>query len=285
MKIALLQHAAAPSRDENLATAERLIRDAASNGASLVVTPELFTARYFPQTETDEHFALAEPIPGHTTNRLCKLADELNVSISASLFEKRAPGVFHNTSVMIQPRQGITATYRKMHIPDDPRFYEKFYFTPGDTGFTTADVAGVRAGMLVCWDQWFPEAARLTAMRGAHVLLYPTAIAWCNDELPEEQQRQRDAWITMQRSHAIANGVYVAAVNRIGTEDDLRFWGSTFLAAPGGEIIAQADEDSETIITADIDIHRIDEVRQMWPFFRDRRIDAYEPLTKRFLDE
>jgi len=285
MKIALLQHAAAPSRDENLATAERLIRDAASNGASLVVTPELFTARYFPQTETDEHFALAEPIPGHTTNRLCKLADELNVSISASLFEKRAPGVFHNTSVMIQPRQGITATYRKMHIPDDPRFYEKFYFTPGDTGFTTADVAGVRAGMLVCWDQWFPEAARLTAMRGAHVLLYPTAIAWCNDELPEEQQRQRDAWITMQRSHAIANGVFVAAVNRVGVEGDIHFYGSSFVADPSGKVIAQANESDPELLVVDCDLSKIEPQRRAWPFLRDRRIDAYSDLTRRYIDE
>ena len=284
MRIALLQHACAPDPAANLATAERLIREAAARGAELVVTPELFTSQYFPQVEDPACFDLAEPLPGPTTAKLCTLANELDVSISASLFEKRAPGIYHNTSVSIVPKRGIVATYRKMHIPDDPRFYEKFYFTPGDLGFKTVDLAGMTTGMLVCWDQWFPEAARLTALRGAQVLLYPTAIAYCADEPLEEQQRQRDAWITIQRSHAIANGVYVCAINRIGVEGDLHFWGSSFIVDPGGQIIQQADEDSEAVLVADLDVKRMEEVRRMWPFFRDRRIDAYDDLKHRYVD-
>ncbi len=266
-----------------------MIRDAAGQGAKLIVTPELFLSRYFCQTEDEANFALAEPIPGPATRRLGELAKELGVTISASLFERRAAGVYHNTSVMIDSSGRITDKYRKMHIPDDPRFYEKYYFTPGDLGFGVQHVGEVCTGMLICWDQWFPEAARLTAMRGAEVLLYPTAIGWWDSdqggETPEDREQQFEAWRTIQRSHAIANGVYIVAANRIGREDELLFWGGSFVADPGGVVIAQAPRDEAAVLVVDCPMARIDELRRGWPFFRDRRIDAYEGLTRRLLDE
>ncbi|QDU72948.1 carbon-nitrogen hydrolase [Mucisphaera calidilacus] len=295
--LGLVQHACPVDADpaHSLTRATDLIRDAAARGADLVVTQELFTGHYFPQTEDPHHFQLAQAIPGPTTRHLCGLAAELGIEISASLFERRAPGLFHNTSVMISHTGQITGTYRKMHIPDDPRFYEKYYFTPGDApapGTTNGPDAGFKnhptrfadVGMLVCWDQWYPEAARVTALLGANVLLYPTAIGWHHEETDAEKQRQRDAWQTVQRAHAIANGVYVAAVNRTGTENELTFWGSSFIADPGGTIIAQAPADEEAVLVAECDLTRIQEARINWPFLRDRRVDAYGDLIKRMLD-
>ncbi|WP_428390144.1 carbon-nitrogen hydrolase [Mucisphaera sp.] len=284
----LVQHACPvdASPDQNLAHAFEMIREAAGRGADLVATQELFTGHYFPQVEDPEHFGLAETIPGPTTGVLCELAKELRIEISASLFERRAPGLFHNTSVMISPGGEIVGTYRKMHIPDDPRFYEKYYFTPGDApdGFRVQSTRFVKTGMLVCWDQWYPEAARLTALRGAEILFYPTAIGWHKEEDDGENQRQRESWQIMQRSHAIANGVYVAAINRTGVEGDLTFWGSSFIADPGGAVIAEAPVDQEAVLVAECDLTKIQESRIGWPFLRDRRVDAYGDLIRRMLD-
>jgi N-carbamoylputrescine amidase len=289
-RIALLQHGCGEDRAENIDVACEMIRQAAGRGAKLIVTQELFASTYFCQTEDAAHFALAEPIPGPTSRRLGELASELGVTISASLFEKRASGVFHNTSVMIGPDGNIADRYRKMHIPDDPRFYEKFYFAPGDLGFRVQRVEQATTGMLVCWDQWFPEAARITALRGAQVLLYPTAIGWWTTpdgggETQDDRKQQIEAWQIIQRSHAIANGVFVAAVNRIGLEGEIRFWGSSFVADPGGVVIAEAPADEPAILLADLDLGRIDELREGWPFMRDRRVDAYDGLTQRYLDQ
>ncbi|MEQ9454979.1 MAG: carbon-nitrogen hydrolase [Phycisphaeraceae bacterium] len=297
IKLGLVQHAcpvdAAPAA--NRAKAIEMIRDAAGQGADLVATQELFCAHYFPQAEDPAFFELAETIPGSTTQALSDLAKELHIEISASLFEKRAPGLFHNTSVMISPQGEIIGTYRKMHIPDDPRFYEKYYFTPGDAplpgqtngngvGFRNQDTRFARTGMLVCWDQWYPEAARLTALQGAQVLFYPTAIGWHHEEEQSENLRQRESWQIIQRSHAIANGVYVAAINRIGTEGDLTFWGSSFIADPGGTVLAEAPIDQEAVLVAECDLNRIQQARIGWPFLRDRRVDAYGDLIRRMLD-
>ena len=284
VRLGLVQHACSPDKAANVDTACAMIRDAAGRGATLIATQELFASRYFCQVEDESRFELAEPIPGPTSQRLCALAKELGVEITASLFEKRAAGVYHNTSIMIDQGGEIVGKYRKMHIPDDPRFYEKYYFTPGDLGFQTQQMNRVRTGMLVCWDQWFPEAARLTAMRGAEVLFYPTAIGWYHGETEFDKAQQREAWRTIQRSHAIANGVYVAAINRVGTEDDLTFWGGSFVCDPGGVVIAEASDSEPDILVVDCDLSRIEELRRGWPFLRDRRIDAYEPITKRLLD-
>jgi len=308
LHLALLQHACPTdaSREANVQTAVAMARQAAADGAQLIVTQELFTSAYFPQVEDDARFDLAEPIPGPTTAALGAVAAELGVVIAASLFERRAAGVYHNTSVVIAPGSGaphgdaglspvalpdggaIVGMYRKMHIPDDPRFYEKYYFTPGDLGFQAVPLTGaglpVTVGTLVCWDQWFPEAARLTAMQGAQVLLYPTAIGWYHGETPEDRAQQRAAWQTIQRSHAIANGVFVVAANRVGTEGELTFWGSSFVADPGGVVVAEASEADEQVLHAELDLGRIEALRRGWPFLRDRRIDAYGPLTRRLLD-
>ena len=295
-RIALLQHACGEDVRANVDTCVDMIRDAASRGATLAVTQELFASRYFCQTEDDRHFALAEPIPGSTSQRMCDLAKELGIAISASLFERRSPGLYHNTSIMIDPDGAIVDRYRKMHIPDDPRFYEKYYFTPGDLGFRVQTVGDLHTGMLVCWDQWYPEAARLTALRGAELLLYPTAIGWYTVDVPasdagthgetaETRAQQVEAWRTIQRSHAIANGVFVAAANRIGVEDALRFWGRSFVVDPTGQIIAEAPADEPAVLIADLDLSLIETQRQGWPFLRDRRIDAYHPITARYLDE
>lgn len=285
--LGLIQHACPVSetKESVLDRACDLIRDAAGRGANVIATQELFTTAYFPQVEDESRFDLAEPIPGPTSQRLCELVRELRVYLTASLFEKRAAGLYHNTSIMIDPGGIIIGKYRKMHIPDDPRFYEKYYFTPGDLGFQAQrlEAAGVTTGMLVCWDQWFPEAARLTAMMGAEVLFYPTAIGWYHGETPEDREQQREAWRTIQRSHAIANGVYVAAINRIGTENDLTFWGGSFVVDPGGVIIAEASREAEEVLVVECDLTRIESLRRGWPFLRDRRIDAYEPITRRML--
>ncbi|MBI1369074.1 MAG: acyltransferase [Planctomycetes bacterium] len=285
LRIALLQHASSQDKATNIETVRAMAREAKEAGASLVITQELFAGPYFCQVEDESLFALAEPIPGPTSQKLCDTAKELNIHLSASLFERRAPGVYHNTSIMISPDGAIIDRYRKMHIPDDPRFYEKYYFTPGDLGFRAQKLPQVTTGMLVCWDQWYPEAARLTALRGAELLLYPTAIGWYHGETDEDRAAQRQAWITMQRSHAIANGVFVAACNRIGIENDLRFWGTSFVADPSGTIIAEAPENEPAVLLADLDLARIEPQRRGWPFLRDRRIDAYDQLTRRLIDE
>jgi N-carbamoylputrescine amidase len=273
--------------EENISKSEARIREAAAQGAEIVCLQELFRTRYFCREENADLFALAEPIPGPTTDRLSKLAGELGVVIVASLFERRAPGLYHNTAAIINADGTIQGLYRKMHIPDDPLYYEKFYFTPGDLGFPNFDTRYGRVGVLVCWDQWYPEGARLASLRGAHVLLYPTAIGWHPSEKQQYGSAQLDAWQTIQRAHAIANGIYVAAVNRVGYEGPpergIEFWGSSFIADPFGQVVAQAPTDREAILVAECDPKRMDEVRRNWPFLRDRRIDAYGPLCERWL--
>ncbi len=297
VRLGLIQHACPPSNStqQNRQRAADMIRDAANQGAQLVATQELFDAPYFPQEENEAGFEFAEPIPGPRTDFLGNLAKELGIYLTGSCFERRAAGLYHNTSVMIDPAGKIISRYRKMHIPDDPGFYEKFYFTPGDAdGWPTQDLqlsgteknaAAVRTGMLTCWDQWYPEAARIMALQGAQILCYPTAIAWHADETDDEKKRQHDAWITVQRSHAITNATFVCAINRTGTERDLTFWGSSFIAAPGGDILAQAPVDSDAVLVADCDLSLIEKNRQGWPFLRDRRIDAYAGLLERFIDD
>jgi N-carbamoylputrescine amidase len=270
--------------------AERGIRQAAELGAKLICLPELYRGRYFCQTETDTAFALAEPVPGPTTDRLVALARELGVCIVASLFERRAAGIYHNTAAVIDA-SGYLGKYRKMHIPDDPRYYEKFYFTPGDLGFLSFDTSAGSLGVLVCWDQWYPEAARLTAMRGAEILIYPTAIGWHPEEKDQNGPSQLAAWQLMQRSHAVANGCFVVATNRVGFEPapdgngGIEFWGSSFVAAPNGDVVAQAKADEPGVITTTIDLGAIERFRIGWPFMRDRRIDAYGGLVQRWSDD
>jgi N-carbamoylputrescine amidase len=273
--------------EENMAKAIAGVRDAGGRGAQIVCLQELFRSQYFCQTEDHGHFGLAEPIPGPSTDRLCALAAELGVVIVASLFEKRAEGLYHNTAAVIDADGRYLGKYRKMHIPDDPQYYEKFYFTPGDLGFRSWDTRFGRIGVLVCWDQWYPEAARLTAMSGAQILFYPTAIGWLPGEKEEHGAQQQAAWETIQRSHAIANGVYVCAVNRVGHEGDpaggLEFWGGSFVSDPGGRLLVKAGT-GEEVLTANCDLAKVDASRTHWPFLRDRRIDAYQDITKRYLD-
>ncbi len=283
LTVGLVQTHASDDPQDNLDRTIALIEQAAEQGAELVLLQELFRSPYFPQVEDDAHFKLAEPIPGPTTEALAPLAKRLGVVLVASLFEKRARGLFHNTAVVFDADGSNIGSYRKMHIPDDPRFYEKFYFTPGDLGFRTFDTQAGRIGVLVCWDQWYPEAARLTALAGAEILLYPTAIGTWRGEMALKAT-QHDAWHTVQRGHAIANGVFVAAANRIGTEDELNFWGHSFVAAPDGRVLAEAGED-EAVLIAECDRSQIDTAREGWPFLRDRRIDAYADLTRRYLDD
>lgn len=294
-KVGLVQMSMGPDPDANLEAAVEHIREAARRGANIVCLPELFRAQYFCQREDHSLFDLAEPIPGPSTARLGEVAREARVAVVASLFERRAPGLYHNTAVTLNTDGAIVSVYRKMHIPDDPLYYEKFYFTPGDLGFQAVDTAVGRIGTLVCWDQWYPEGARLTALQGAEVLFYPTAIGWHPSEKEEFGAAQYDAWQTIQRAHAIANGVYVAGVNRVGHENGdvrgnriegpgLEFWGGSFLADPFGRIVAKASHTSEEILVADIDLRLMEDTRRNWPFLRDRRIDAYAPITKRFLD-
>ncbi len=286
-RIGLIQMACSVDPNENLAKLIWKIREAASLGAQVVCTQELFKTQYFCREENADLFALAEPIPGPTTETLSRLAKELRIVINASLFERRAPGLYHNTAVLLGPDGDQLGMYRKMHIPDDPLYYEKFYFTPGDLGFRAFQTPFGQVGTLVCWDQWYPEAARATSLQGASVLCYPTAIGWHPSEKEQYGAAQLDAWRTMQRAHAIANGVYVAVVNRCGYEGPpgagIEFWGNSFIADPFGQVIAQASVDKEEILIAECDTRRIDEVRKNWPFFRDRRIDAYTPLMSRWL--
>src|ERR1700757_2381376 len=272
---------------ENLENAIALLRDAAAQGAQIICLPELFKTVYFCQEENHKYFQYAEPIPGPTTERLSALAKELQVVIVASLFERRAAGLYHNTAVVIDADGTLLGIYRKMHIPDDPLFFEKFYFTPGDLGFRAFDTKFGRIATLVCWDQWYPEAARLASLTGANILFYPTAIGWHPAEKAQYGAAQHDAWRTAQRAHAIANGIYVAAVNRVGFEGPLdkglEFWGASFVADPFGRLLAEASHDKEEILIVDCDPRQMEEVRRNWPFLRDRRIDAYGPLTSRFL--
>jgi len=293
LHLALIQHPCGADRGANIATSEAAIREAAAQGAQLVLLQELHTGLYFCQQEGAATFDLAEPIPGPATEHFARLAAELNVVIVASLFERRTAGVYHNTAIVLDRQQGLVGRYRKMHIPDDPGFYEKYYFTPGDAtpGFEPIDTSVGRLGVLVCWDQWFPEAARLMTLAGAEILLYPTAIGWDDNDDDAEQARQRDAWITVQRGHAIANGIPLAACNRTGFETDpgaqgsgIRFWGSSFVAGPQGEILSQGPQDAAEVILATIDMARPEQVRRVWPYLRDRRVDAYGDLLKRYRD-
>jgi len=273
-----------PKPDANLKKAIARIGEAARQGAQIVCLQELFRSQYFCQTEDIELFKMAETIPGPSTEALNKVARQKKVVIIASLFEKRAAGVYHNTAVIIDNNGKIAGKYRKMHIPDDPLYYEKFYFTPGDLGFQTHQTRVAKIGTLVCWDQWFPEAARLTALSGAQFLFYPTAIGWLPNEAKEINEAQLSAWETIQRAHAIANGVYVVVVNRVGREGRLNFWGQSFVADPFGRIIAKASSDKEEVLVVGCDLGKIEETRQNWPFLRDRRIDFYDALSFRFLE-
>ncbi|HEY6122011.1 MAG TPA: carbon-nitrogen hydrolase [Pyrinomonadaceae bacterium] len=283
-KVGLIQMSCVVEPKRNLKKALGMIEQASSEGAKIVCLQELFRSQYFCQTEDIALFKLAESIPGPTTNELSKVARKNKIVVIASLFEKRAAGVYHNTAVIINADGKIAGKYRKMHIPDDPLYYEKFYFTPGDLGFNTHETRYGKVGALVCWDQWFPEAARLTALTGAQILFYPTAIGWLPNEEEEMNLAQHSAWETIQRSHAIANGVYVVVVNRVGREGGLTFWGQSFVSDPFGRIIKRASADQEEVIIVDCDLDKIDETRQNWPFLRDRRIDFYTPLSARFLD-
>jgi N-carbamoylputrescine amidase len=288
-RVGLVQMRCVPEPAANLAAAITRIRDAARQGAQIVCLPELFRSQYFCQREDHATFDLAEPIPGPTTEALGKVARETKAVIVASIFERRAAGVYHNTAAVLGADGALAGIYRKMHIPDDPLYYEKFYFTPGDLGFRAFDTPVARIGTLVCWDQWYPEAARLTALAGADVLFYPTAIGWHPSEKAQYGDAQVSAWQTMQRAHAIANGVYVAAVNRVGHEGPadggLDFWGASFVCDPFGVVVAEAPRDVEAVLVVECDLAHQEEVRRNWPFLRDRRIDAYAPITKRLLDE
>jgi len=282
LPIGLVQMGCGDKPQHNLDKAIARIEEAAKRGAQVICLQELFGSRYPCQSEDTAFFDLAEPIPGPTSEALAKVAAARKVAVIGSIFERRTEGIYHNTAVVIDSDGRIAGRYRKMHIPDDPRYYEKFYFTPGDLDFTAHTTAFAKVGVLVCWDQWFPEAARLVAMSGAQVLFYPTAIGWHREEAPEMRKRQLDAWITVQRSHAIANGMFVAAVNRVGTEDGLEFWGGSFVADPFGAIIARASNEAEETLVVECDLAQIEETRRNWPFLRDRRIDAYQDLTRRF---
>ena len=290
MKIGLVQQANTADIQGNVERLKTNIRRAASEGAELVVLQELHNGLYFCQTEDTRLFDLAEPIPGPSTETFGELARELGIVLVLSLFERRAPGLYHNTAVVLERDGSIAGKYRKMHIPDDPAYYEKFYFTPGDLGFEPIDTSVGRLGVLVCWDQWYPEAARLMAMRGADLLIYPTAIGWESSDTDEEKARQLGAWVTVQRGHAVANGLPVVSVNRVGHEPDpsgqtngIRFWGNSFVAGPQGELLAELSNDEETVRVVEVDMARSENVRRWWPFFRDRRIDAFGGLTERFL--
>jgi len=293
--VGLVQMSCGPDPDANLDKAAERVRDAARQGAEIVCLPELFRAQYFCQREDIALFDLAEPIPGPGTERLGAVAREEKVVVVASLFERRAPGLYHNTAAVIEKDGRVAGLYRKMHIPDDPLYYEKFYFTPGDLGFRAFDTSAGSIGTLVCWDQWYPEGARITALQGANVLFYPTAIGWHPQEKEEFGTAQYEAWQTIQRAHAIANGVYVAAVNRVGLEHGdvrgnrvagpgLEFWGGSFLADSFGRVVAKASHDREEILIGEIDLNKMEDTRRNWPFLRDRRIDAYGPIVNRFLD-
>ena len=291
LKVALVQQSNTDNAQDNMAKSIAGIRDAASQGAKLIVLQELHRSLYFCQTEDVDVFDLAETIPGPSTDTLGALAKELNVVIVSSLFEKRATGLYHNTAVVLETDGSIAGKYRKMHIPDDPGFYEKFYFTPGDLGFEPIQTSVGKLGVLVCWDQWFPEAARLMAMAGAEILIYPTAIGWDPRDEKDEQTRQKDAWVISQRAHAVANGVPVISCNRVGHESDpsghsegIQFWGNSFIAGPQGEILAEANNSDEQLLVVELDQARSENIRRIWPYLRDRRIDHYQDLTKIYRD-
>jgi len=291
LKIGILQQHNVASRKVNMTRLAEGIVDLARRGAQLIVLQELHNSLYFCQIESVDNFELAEPIPGPSTNFFGEIAKQLGVVIVTSLFERRAPGLYHNTAVVIEKDGSIAGKYRKMHIPDDPAYYEKFYFTPGDLGFQPIQTSVGRLGVQVCWDQWYPEGARLMALAGAEILIYPTAIGYESTDTPEEQQRQRVAWTTVQRGHAVANGLPVVAVNRVGYEPDpsgqtngIQFWGSSFVAGPQGELLYQASTNEEESVIVAIDMERSENVRRWWPFLRDRRIDEFHDLTKRFRD-
>lgn len=298
LRVAAIQQTCSSDKQESLATSERLVRQAAHNGAKLVVLQELHATLYFCQSEDTAIFELAEPIPGPTSDRLSSLARELGIVLVGSIFERRMNGVYHNTAVVFDTDGSLAGLYRKMHIPDDPGFYEKFYFTPGDatfnngnSGFSPIQTSIGKLGVLVCWDQWYPEAARLMALAGAELLIYPTAIGWDMTDHDDERARQLDAWVTVQRGHAVANNLPVIAPNRIGTEPDptgqgdgIRFWGNSFICGPQGEFLARGSDNEETVLIADIDTHRSEAVRRIWPYLRDRRIDAYGDIVKRVRD-
>lgn len=291
MKIGIVQQSNTSDIEVNINKLKTNIREVASKGAELIVLQELHNSLYFCQTENTDVFDLAEPIPGKSTDQFGLLAKELGVVIVLSLFEKRAPGLYHNTAVVLEKDGSIAGKYRKMHIPDDPAYYEKFYFTPGDLGFQPIETSLGKLGILVCWDQWYPEAARLMALAGADVLIYPTAIGWESTDSDDEKNRQRDAWTISQRGHAVANGLHVISVNRIGHESDpsnqtngIQFWGSSFVAGPQGEILWRGSDDKEETQLIEVDIKRSEDVRRIWPFFRDRRIDAFSEISKRFID-
>jgi N-carbamoylputrescine amidase len=291
LSTALIQQTCSSDRKATMEKSAAMIRQAAASGVNLIVLQELHAGPYFCQVEDPALFDLAEPIPGESSQIIGALARELGVVIVASIFERRAPGLYHNTAVVFENDGSIAGIYRKMHIPDDPGYYEKFYFTPGDLGFTPVKTSVGTLGILVCWDQWYPEAARLMALAGAELLIYPTAIGWDPADTEEEKERQRDAWITVQRGHAVANGLPLVAVNRVGFEPSIQhpetgilFWGSSFAAGPQGEILAGAARDSEEIVLVELDLGRSEKVRRIWPFLRDRRIDAYGDLLQRFRD-
>ena len=291
LKIGLLQQHNVADRTDNMMRLAKGIEDLAKRGAQLIVLQELHNSLYFCQVEDVNNFDLAEPIPGPSTGFYGELAKQFGVVIVTSLFEKRAPGLYHNTAVVIEKDGSIAGKYRKMHIPDDPAYYEKFYFTPGDLGFHPIQTSVGKLGVLVCWDQWYPEAARLMALQGAELLIYPTAIGYADEDTPDEQQRQREAWTTVMRGHAVANGLPVIAVNRVGFEPDpseqtpgINFWGSSFVAGPQGELFYRASEKEEESLVVELDMERSENVRRWWPFLRDRRIDDYTEITKRFID-
>lgn len=286
VNIGLVQMSCSADVETNIQKAIDGIREAAQKGAQIVCLQELFTSLYFCDVEDHHNFSLAEAIPGPTTNRLGELAGELGVVIVASLFEKRAQGLYHNTTAVLDADGTYLGKYRKMHIPDDPGYYEKFYFTPGDLGYKVFDTKFARIGVLICWDQWYPEAARITSLMGAEILFYPTAIGWdTNEPDPEQNKEQYNAWQMIQRSHAIANGVHVVAVNRVGREADQQFWGGSFVANPFGSLLYLAPHDQELAHVQTVDLALSEKYRTTWPYFRDRRIDSYQPITKRYIDE
>jgi N-carbamoylputrescine amidase len=287
VKIGMVQMSCSAVKDENVKKAILKIREAATKGAQIVCLQELFTSLYFCDVEDYDNFKLAEPIPGPTTDALKPIAKELGVVIIASLFEKRAQGIYHNTTAVIDADGEYLDKYRKMHIPDDPAYFEKFYFTPGDMGYKVFKTRFATIGVLICWDQWYPEAARITSLMGAEILFYPTAIGWATSQDDETNKEQYNAWQTIQRSHAIANGVHVVSVNRVGFEQEgrMKFWGGSFIANPFGSLIAQASHDKEEVLVYELELDTTDRYRTHWPFMRDRRIDSYQPITKRYIDE
>lgn len=294
-KVGLIQMSCGADPDKNVSHAADMVREAAARNAQVICLPELFRTQYFCQREDAALFDLAEPVPGPTTDKLAEVARAAKAVVIASVFERRAPGIYHNTAVVLDADGSVKGIYRKMHVPDDPLYYEKFYFTPGDLGFRAFDTQAGKIGTLVCWDQWYPEGARLTALQGAQVLFYPTAIGWHPAEKQKFGAAQHDAWRTVQRGHAIANGVYVAVVNRVGHENGnvdgnvapgagLEFWGGSFISDPFGAVIAEAANDREEILIGEVDLHHLEDVRRHWPFLRDRRVDSYAGITQRFLD-